>query len=142
MPSRHKSPLIGWHPPADLSAWIRAEAERREVTVSVILNEAVEAKRAAESKSDAWGEPELSRPCPTCSAPAGEDCRGFGYCASRASGSIEEAAAVVSRYELDQLLAVATMYVDAFRDDELMTLPQKLALQDMDAILDKYGRRY
>lgn len=46
------------------------------------------------------------------------------------------------RHELDQLLAVATMYVDAFRDDELMTLPQKLALQDMEAILDKYGCRY
>ena len=41
MPSRHKTPLLGWHPPAGLSAWVRAEAERRDVPISVILNEAV-----------------------------------------------------------------------------------------------------
>jgi hypothetical protein len=44
---RHKSPLLGWHPPAELSAWVRDEAERRGVTVSVVLNEAVEKLRAA-----------------------------------------------------------------------------------------------
>lgn len=47
----------------------------------------------------------------------------------------------VPRYELDQLLAVATMYVDSFQEDELMTLPEKLALQEVEAILAKYGRR-
>jgi len=47
MPGKHKSPLLGWHPPAGLSEWVRAEAARRGVTVSVILNEAVEAYRAA-----------------------------------------------------------------------------------------------
>ena len=28
-------------------------------------------------------DPELSIDCPTCSAPTGEDCRGFGTCAAR-----------------------------------------------------------
>ena len=41
----HKSPLLGWHPPAELSAWVRGEAKRRGVPLSVILNEAVEAAR-------------------------------------------------------------------------------------------------
>ena len=45
MPSRHKAPLLGWHPPAELQAWVRAEAERRGVPLSVILNEAVTEKR-------------------------------------------------------------------------------------------------
>jgi len=47
MPNRHKAPLLGWHPPAGLSAWVRAEAARRGVTVSVILNEAIQAYRTA-----------------------------------------------------------------------------------------------
>jgi hypothetical protein len=46
MPGRNKNPLLGWHPPAELSAWVRAEAERRGVPLSVILTEAVEAYRA------------------------------------------------------------------------------------------------
>lgn len=48
----------------------------------------------------------------------------------------------IARYELDQLLAVATMYVDAFAPDEMLTLPGKLALQEVEAILAKYGKRY
>jgi hypothetical protein len=47
MPGKHKTPLLGWHPPAELSAWVRAEAERRGVRISVVLNEAVEKLRAA-----------------------------------------------------------------------------------------------
>ena len=46
------------------------------------------------------------------------------------------------RHELDLLLAVATMYVNAFEPDEMMSLPAKLMLQDVEAILDRYGRRY
>lgn len=46
------------------------------------------------------------------------------------------------RYELDQLLAVATKYVNAFGEDEKMTLPEKLMLQEVEAILERYGRRY
>ena len=48
----------------------------------------------------------------------------------------------IPQYELDQLLAVATMYVDAFAPDEMLTLPGKLALQEVESILGKYGRRY
>ena len=43
---------------------------------------------------------------------------------------------------LDLLLAVATLYVDAFGPDEMMTLAGTLLLQDVEAILDTYGRRY
>ena len=45
MPSQHKTPLPGWHPPAGLAAWVRAEAGRRGVPLSVVLNEAVERLR-------------------------------------------------------------------------------------------------
>ena len=48
MPNQHSSPMLGWHPPAELSAWARAEAERRAVPLSVVLTEALEDKRAAE----------------------------------------------------------------------------------------------
>jgi hypothetical protein len=50
MPSKNKTPLLGWHPPAELSAWVRAEAERRGVPLSRLLDEALAAyKRAQES---------------------------------------------------------------------------------------------
>jgi len=45
MSSKHKTPLLGWHPPAGLSVWVRDEAERRGVSISVLLNEAVETYR-------------------------------------------------------------------------------------------------
>lgn len=45
MPGKNKTPLLGWHPPAELSAWVRAEAEHRGVPLSVVLNEAVELYR-------------------------------------------------------------------------------------------------
>jgi hypothetical protein len=41
-PSKHKTPLLGWHPPAELSAWVRAEAQRRGVKLSDLLTEALE----------------------------------------------------------------------------------------------------
>lgn len=50
MPGKNKTPLLGWHPPAELSAWVRAEAERRGLPLSVILNEALEAYREAVSR--------------------------------------------------------------------------------------------
>ena len=46
MSNRHKSPMLGWHPPAELSAWARAEAERREVDLSAVLTEALSDYRA------------------------------------------------------------------------------------------------
>ena len=41
MPNQHKSPMLGWHPPAELSAWARAEAGRRGVPLRVVLDEAL-----------------------------------------------------------------------------------------------------
>jgi hypothetical protein len=55
---------------------------------------------------------------------------------------LEDQSAVVDRSELDQLLAVATLYVDSFGADELMTLPERFRLQEVEMILDRYGRRY
>ncbi len=50
MPSKHKTPLLGWHPKsAGLAAWARAEAERRGVPLARILDEALEAYRDAHS---------------------------------------------------------------------------------------------
>jgi hypothetical protein len=45
MPNKHKNPMLGWHPPAELSGWVRAEAERRGVPYGEILTEAVEGYR-------------------------------------------------------------------------------------------------
>lgn len=47
MPNQHKTPLLGWHPPAELSAWAREEAELRGITLSSLLTEALEAFREA-----------------------------------------------------------------------------------------------
>jgi hypothetical protein len=41
MPSQHKTPLLGWHPPAELLARIRAEVKRRGVTLAAFLTQAV-----------------------------------------------------------------------------------------------------
>jgi len=42
MPNQHKTPLLGWHPEsAELAAWARAEAKRRDVDLKVILDEAL-----------------------------------------------------------------------------------------------------
>ena len=46
------------------------------------------------------------------------------------------------RYDLDQLLAVGTMYLEAFSPSELLTLPGKLALQEVEAVIGRRGRRY
>jgi hypothetical protein len=50
MPGKNKTPLLGWHPPAGLAAWVRAEAERRGVTISTILNEALTCYRRDREK--------------------------------------------------------------------------------------------
>jgi hypothetical protein len=58
-------------------------------------------------------------------------------------GAMDEAEQVtVDRTEWDALLAVGTLYVNAFTEEEMMTLPEKLRLQEVEAILDKHGRRY
>jgi hypothetical protein len=51
MAGKNKNPMLGWHPPAELAAWVRGEAERRDVPITVILNEAITAaKQASESR--------------------------------------------------------------------------------------------
>ena len=48
MPGKNKTPLLGWHPAsAELAAWARAEAKRRGVPLARVLDEALEAYRAA-----------------------------------------------------------------------------------------------
>jgi hypothetical protein len=45
-PSKHRSPLLGWHPnPPELAEWVRGKAERRGVPLSTILNEIVQAAK-------------------------------------------------------------------------------------------------
>jgi hypothetical protein len=42
--SRHQTPLVGWHPPADLAAWLDQEVEKRgggRGVKSAILTEAM-----------------------------------------------------------------------------------------------------
>ena len=48
----------------------------------------------------------------------------------------------VPRRDLDVLLAVATLYLTSFTDDELMTLPEKMQLQDVEDAVHRHGRRY
>jgi hypothetical protein len=49
MAGKNLNPMLGWHPPAELAAWVRAEAQRRNVPLSVVLNEAItQAKQASE----------------------------------------------------------------------------------------------
>jgi hypothetical protein len=48
----------------------------------------------------------------------------------------------IPRYHLDQLLAAATVYIIGFTPDEMMTLPEKLRLQEIEAVVEIYGRRY
>lgn len=44
----------------------------------------------------------------------------------------------VTRYDLDTLLAVARLYLDAFTDEEPFTLPEALVYQDVEAAVAKY----
>jgi hypothetical protein len=44
--------------------------------------------------------------------------------------------------EIGALLTVATMYVDAFSEDETMSLTERMRLQEIENILDRHGRRY
>lgn len=48
----------------------------------------------------------------------------------------------VPGHEFGQLLAVATLYLDAFSDDEQMTYAEAKRHGEIVAIIEKYGRRY
>ncbi len=43
MPGKNRTPLLGWHPPAELAAWARAEAAARGVPLARILDAALAA---------------------------------------------------------------------------------------------------
>lgn len=45
----------------------------------------------------------------------------------------------VERHELNTLLAVAQLYLDAFTENEAMSLTEKLAFQDVEDVVAKYG---
>lgn len=44
--------------------------------------------------------------------------------------------------EIGALLALATLYVDSFKDDETMSFTGRMRLQEIEDILDRHGRRY
>ena len=46
------------------------------------------------------------------------------------------------RADMDVLLAVATLYLDAFRDDEMITLLEKMRLQEVEDVVARHGKRY
>lgn len=50
MPNQHKNPLLGWHAPAELAAWARAEAKRTGTTLKALLTEALAEYRAKREK--------------------------------------------------------------------------------------------
>lgn len=55
--------------------------------------------------------------------------------------SILPPAPAVSSADLDTLLAVARLYVDAFRPDEMMTLLERLTLQQVEDVLARLDAR-
>ena len=52
MPGQNKYPMIGWHPPGELGAWIRAEAGRRGMSISAFLTEVLADARARVARSE------------------------------------------------------------------------------------------
>lgn len=42
-PDRHKTPLLAWHPSGEVSAWVRAQAQQRDVGLAVVLEEVMAA---------------------------------------------------------------------------------------------------
>jgi len=64
MPGKNKTPLLGWHPPAELSAWVRGEAERRGVPLSVVLNEALSEYQLSRESRHAAQNPAVSAGAP------------------------------------------------------------------------------
>ena len=48
----------------------------------------------------------------------------------------------IPRADFDALLAVATVYLAAFRDEEPMTLPERMRLKEVEEVVARHGRRY
>ena len=40
------------------------------------------------------------------------------------------------------LLAVATVYLTAFKDEEPMTLPERMRLQEVEEVVARHGKRF
>ena len=56
MPGKNKTPLLGWHAPAELATWARAEAKRRGIALAAILTEALSDYRARHQHDTHEGE--------------------------------------------------------------------------------------
>lgn len=54
---------------------------------------------------------------------------------------VEKVLSQMTDSEVEALLSVATLYVDSFKDDESMSLPELMRFQEVEAIVDRYGRR-
>ena len=46
------------------------------------------------------------------------------------------------RSDLDQLLAVATLYLESFSGDDRMSLPERLGLREVEEVVARRGKRY
>jgi hypothetical protein len=44
--------------------------------------------------------------------------------------------------DLDHLLAVATLYLESFGPEEKFSLVGLMSLQEIEAVVERYGRRY
>lgn len=62
----------------------------------------------------------------------------------RGGGGVSEPAgnASIPESDLGQLLVVATLYVNSFQNDETMSLAERMRLQVVEHIVEKYGKRY
>lgn len=67
-------------------------------------------------------------------------CLSGGACCQ--DGPDNQSAVSLTSTEIEALLAVATLYVDSFAEDEAMSLPELQRLQEIEDILARHGRRY
>jgi hypothetical protein len=61
MVGKHANPVLGWHCPAGLRAWVEDEADRRSVTLSVILTEALSEYRSLRTPPEDRAGPDASQ---------------------------------------------------------------------------------
>lgn len=71
---------------------------------------------------------------------ADEDWNAVAYHGKLREGALMASVYGITEAEIEALLAVATLYVDAFKEDEMMSLPEKLRLQEIEDILKRHGR--
>jgi hypothetical protein len=78
---------------------------------------------------------------PGCERLDGHDGRDPGAC-MKDGAELAPEQVTIPRWHLDHLLAAATVYIEAFDPEEMLTLPGKMALQEVEAIVEIYGKRY